>query len=322
MPRSYSQLTYDDRCHIHAYKAIKLTNRAIAKRLFVSSRTIDLEIKRNTGLCGYRPKQAQAFADARRFARKGVPVMMTPEVVALVEEKLVTAQWSPEQISGRLKLQDDNPISISHETIYKHILKDKRAKGKLYLNLRRKQRKYQRRINGKTTRGQITGRVDIENRPEIVEKRERLGDWEADTIVGLGHQSSIVTLVDRTSRFTLILKLAKNGAEEVAKAIKEALKTLAMPVHTITFDNGKEFAKHLEIAKYLDTLTFFAKPYRSWERGTNENTNGLIRQYFPKKTDFDTVNKDDLDRVQNLLNLRPRKTLNYLTPTEVHMGMG
>lgn len=322
MPRSYSQLTYADRCHIHAYKAIKMSNRSISERLCVSSRTIDLEIKRNTGGCGYRPKQAQAFAEARRFARRGVAVKMTPEVVAVIEDKLVKAQWSPEQMSGRLKTQDVNPISVSHETIYKHILADKRKKGTLYLNLRRKSRKYQRRINGKTTRGQIVGRVDIENRPEIVEKRERLGDWEADTIVGLGHQSSIVTLVDRTSRFTLILQLAKNGAEEVAKAIKNALKSLAMPVHTITFDNGKEFAKHLEIAQFLETKTFFAKPYRSWERGTNENTNGLIRQYFPKKTDFDTVKKEELDRVQNLLNNRPRKTLNYLTPTEVHMGMG
>lgn len=321
MPRHYSQLTYANRCQIHAFKSTQMSNRAIAIHLNVHPRTIDREIKRNTGGCGYRHKQAQFLAETRRFARKGVPVKMTPSLVAHIEEKLTQQQWSPEQISGRLKIQANNPTSISHETIYQHILKDKHEKGKLYLHLRRKQRKYQRRINGKTTRGQIVGRVDIEKRPEIVEKRTRLGDWEADTIVGLGHKSSIVTLVDRTSRFTLILKLLKNGAEAVAKAINEALKTLAMTVHSITFDNGKEFAKHLEIAKYLKTETYFAKPYHSWERGTNENTNGLIRQYFPKKTDFNAITKKELDWVQNLLNHRPRKTLNYLTPTEVNIKL-
>jgi IS30 family transposase len=296
--------------------------------LNVHPRTIDREIRRNTGGCGYRYKQAQKIAEERRFSRRGVPVKMTPEVVSIIENHLVEAQWSPEQISGRLKIQDNNPISISHETIYKHIYANKRSNGKLYLNLRRKARKYQRRINGKTTRGQIVGRVDIEKRPEIANNRERLGDWEADTIVGLGHKSSIVTLVDRTSRFTYILKLAKNGAEEVTKAIINALKTSTMPVHTITFDNGKEFAKqleitkNLEIAKDLEIETYFAKPYRSWERGTNENTNGLIRQYFPKKTDFDTVTLEELERVQNLLNNRPRKKLNYLTPNEAHLGKG
>jgi transposase, IS30 family len=321
MPRYYSQLTYANRCQIHALKAIDMSNRAIALDLGVSSRTIDRELKRNQGGCGYRHKQAQAFADERRFARKGIAVKMTPALVAVIEDKLTNEQWSPEQISGRLKIEADNPIHISHETIYQHIYADKRKKGKLYLHLRRKARKYQRRINGKTTRGQIVGRVDIENRPEIIEKRERIGDWEADTIVGLGHKSSIVTLVDRTSRLTLILKLFKNGAESGAKAIKNALKTLAMPVHSITFDNGKEFAMHLEIAKYLKTETYFAKPYHSGERGTNENTNGLIRQYFPKKTDFNTVSKEALDKVQNLLNNRPRKTLKYLTPTEVNIKL-
>jgi transposase, IS30 family len=321
MPRYYSQLTYANRCQIHAFKATKMSNRAIAAQLGVHPRTIDREVKRNQGGCGYRHKQAQAFAEGRRFAQKGKPVKMTPTLVARIEDKLTNEQWSPEQISGRLKIEANNPIHISHETIYQHIYADKREKGKLYLNLRRKSRKYQRRINGKTTRGQIIGRVDIEKRPKIIEKRERLGDWEADTIVGLGHQSSIVTLVDRTSRLTLILKLLKNGAEEVAKAIKNALKTLAVPVHSITFDNGKEFAMHLEIAKYLNTETYFAKPYHSWERGTNENTNGLIRQYFPKKTDFNTVSKEQLDKVQNLLNNRPRKTLKYLTPAEVNLRM-
>lgn len=322
MPRSYSQLTYENRCHIHAFLANDLSHRKIALRLGISSRTVDREVKRNTGGCGYRAKQSHERAKERRYARKGTPVKMTSEVIAVIEKQLVEEQWSPEQISGRLKLDEINPIVVSHETIYQHIYANKRLKGTLYKNLRRKSRKYQRRINGKTTRGQIVGRVDIEDRPEIANKRERLGDYEVDTIVGLGHKSSIVTLVDRKSRFTYILKLAKNGADEVTQAIINALKTSTMPVLTLTFDNGKEFAKHLEIALKLGVKTYFAKPYRSWERGTNENTNGLIRQYFPKKTDFDTVSADDLEKVQNLLNNRPRKTLNYLTPAEVHRGKG
>jgi transposase, IS30 family len=322
MPRHYSQLTYDNRCQIHAFKASKMSNRAIALHLCVSSRTVDREIRRNTVGCGYRYKQAQKIAEGRRFSRRGVPVKMTPEVVSIIEKHLVKAQWSPEQISGRLKIQVNNPISISHETIYQHIYANKSAKGKLYLNLRRKARKYQRRINGKTMRGQIIGRVDIEKRPEFANNRERLGDYEADTIVGLGHKSAIVTLVDRKTRFTLMLPLEKKGAEQVADAITKALKKLTTPLHSITFDNGKEFAKHLEIAKNLKIDTYFAKPYRSWERGTNENTNGLIRQYFPKKTDFATVTLEQLERVQNLINNRPRKILNYLTPNEAHFGKG
>jgi IS30 family transposase len=316
MALTYKQLTYDDRCQIYALKSIKMSNREIARQLGVNSRTIDREISRNKGERGYRFKQADHSARARRHDASSVPRKMTALLIAEIEQ-LLKLQWSPEQICGALKRRDVNPISLSPETIYAHIIADKAKKGTLYLHLRRKSRKYQNRIKGKTTRGQICNRVGIEEREPVANGRERLGDFEADTVIGKGHKSAIVTLVCRKSRFILIRKVARKGAEEVKNVIIEALLAEKLPIHTITFDNGKEFAYHEKIADKLLVKTYFANPYCSWERGTNENSNGLVRQYFPKKTDFDKVSVEEIERVQNLLNARPRKTLNYKNPSLV-----
>lgn len=316
MALTYKQLTYDDRCQIYALKSIKMSNRQIARQLQVNSRTIDRELSRNTGGRGYRFKQADHLAKSRRHAAKAFPRKMTPLLIVEIE-CFLQQQWSPEQICGELKRRKVNPIRLSPETIYTHIIADKAKKGELYLHLRRKSRKYQNRVKGKTTRGQICNRVGIEEREPLASNRQRLGDYEADTVIGKGHKSAIVTLVCRKSRFILIRKVARKGAEEVKNAIIDAIKTENLPIHTITFDNGKEFAYHEKIAEKLLVKTYFANPYCSWERGTNENSNGLVRQYFPKKTDFDKVCVEEIERVQNLLNSRPRKTLNYKTPSLV-----
>ena len=313
MPKGYQQLTAIQRSQINSLKSINLSNRRIAKELAVSHTTINNELKRNTGKRGYRHQQAHKKATTRKHQTKPHLQKLTPQLISLIQEKLTQEQWSPQQISEWLKLKHNK--EISHETIYQHIYQDKRNGGTLYTHLRRKSKPYQKRVNGKTTRGQIVGRVDISQRPEIVETRGRLGDWEADTVVGKNHKSAVVTLVERKSRALVVFKVARSTAEMVSSGIIEALKHL--PVKTITFDNGKEFAYHHKIASALGVETYFAKPYHSWERGTNENTNGLLRQYFPKGTDFGMVSEAEVLVVQRKLNTRPRKCLGFKTPLEV-----
>ena len=313
MPKGYQQLTAIQRSQIHVLKSINLSNRRIARELAVSHTTINNEFKRNTGKRGYRHPQAHKKATTRKHQPKPSLRKLTPQLFTLLEEKITQEQWSPQQISEWLKLKHNK--EISHETIYQHIYQDKRNGGTLYTHLRRKSKPYQKRINGKTNRGQIVGRVDISQRPEIVETRGRLGDWEADTVVGKNHKSAVVTLVERKSRALVVFKVARSTAEMVSSGIIEALKHL--PVKTITFDNGKEFAYHHKIALALGVETYFAKPYHSWERGTNENTNGLLRQYFPKGTDFGMVSEAEVLVVQRKLNTRPRKCLGFKTPLEV-----
>jgi transposase, IS30 family len=307
-------LTYEQRCQIYALNARGDSPEKMAPIVGSTSRTIQRELKRNSGLRGYRPKQAQRLAEARKRKSKPHLLKMTPETIALIEEKLTRSQWSPEQVSGWLKKK--HPLqAVSHERIYQHLRQDKKAGGMLYTHLRRRGRKYLKRLNGRTTRGRIIGRVDISERPKIVETRERFGDWEADTVVGRGRTSALVTVVERKSRYTKIVRVPRATADLVSTALSQCLQGL--PTKTITFDNGKEFAYHLAVAEALKAETYFAQPYHSWERGLNENTNGLIRQYFPKGTDFDTVSDEEVARVEGLLNSRPRKCLGYDTPEGV-----
>lgn len=315
MARSYKQLTQRERCQIQALKSSGQTQLSISIYLSVAPSTISRELSRNNGNGGYDCEEAQKKCDERRAKGENRPIKMTPELMTVIEDKLTQEQWSPAQISGWLKRTQGT--EISHESIYKHIWEDKKAGGQLYLHLRRKSKKYMKRVNGKTTRGRIIGRVDISERPAIIETRSRLGDWEGDTVVGLGHRSALVTLVDRKSRYTKIVKVEHNTAELVTNAIIGTLDPVKALALSITFDNGKEFSYHQRIAASLELETFFATPYHSWERGTNENTNGLIRQYFPKKTDFSDVTDEEVARVEALLNTRPRKILGFRTPEEV-----
>lgn len=206
--------------------------------------------------------------------------------------------------------------AASHERIYQYIYSDKRRGGTLHLRLRcRKVRR--KRYGTPSRRGQIPNRVSIEARPAVVEAKRRLGDWEADTIIGRGHQSALVSLTERKSKLTLLQKVERRSAAEVARASLALLGPLADKVRTITSDNGKEFAHHERIARGLGARFNFAHPYASWERGLNENTHGLVRQYFPKRHDFTTVTDAEVARVVERLNDRPRKTLGFRTPNGV-----
>ena len=317
MGQKYRQLTDSERNQFYALRKAKIPMTEIAKQLSRSRTTLYNELDRNTGGRGYRPKQAQQFADQRR-AKTAQPLKMTSEVIIYIKAKL-RLQWSPEQIAN---VMEGDPcgsgIAVSHETIYQHIWDDKQANGTLYTHLRQGQKRRRKRRGSKDSRGKIRNRVDIDLRPDVVETRERLGDWEADLVCGAGASGYLVTLLERASRRVLIGYTKTKFADQVTDEILHLLKNEI--VETITFDNGKEFAGHEKIAAELGCDCFFAKPYHSWERGANENTNGLIRQYFPKKTSFADITADQIAFVQNRLNTRPRKCLDFKPPDVVYFS--
>jgi len=311
--RTYKQLSQPQRYQIEILKKAGKHQKEIAALLEVSPGTICRELKRNRGGKGYRPKQAQIKADKRR-AQAAKAVKMTAAVIVLIEAKIVL-DWSPEQITGWLKA--NLGIGISHERIYQHIWSDKRQGGTLYQHLRQSHKKRKKQYGSKDKRGQIRNRVSIDERPAIVADKTRLGDWEIDTVIGQNHQGALVTIVDRVSKFTLIKKVDSKQAEVVTEATVILLKPYRDKVLTITADNGKEFAGHETVKEQLNADVYFAHPYHSWERGLNENTNGLIRQYFTKGSSFEDITDEEVLAVMDKLNHRPRKTLNYKTPHEV-----
>lgn len=315
MPKGYRHLAYDQRCQIYTLRRRGDSLRRIAKEIGVHPSTVSREIKRNTGGRGYRYEQANRMSRERRQNKSSRKKKMTPEITDVVKSKLLL-QWSPVQISGWLK-REGYLNSVSYETIYQYIWVDKRSGGKLYKQLRHNGKKYNKRSKGKAGRGCIPNRVDIDKRPKIVEKKCRLGDWELDTIIGKAHQGAIVSMVERSSKLTKLVKVSRKTAEEIERAIKERLGPIAAFVLTLTADNGKEFANHEVISSYLDAQFFFAKPYHSWERGLNEHTNGLVRQYFPKSMSFTEISEQQIEEVEKLLNNRPRKVLQFKTPIEV-----
>ncbi len=312
----YKQLSYEQRVEIYALLKAGLNQTKIAKLIGVSMSTASREITRNTGLKGYRPKQAnQRALERRQNADKHV--RFTDEVKADVK-KYLKQDWSPEQISGWLK--KNNKPSVSHETIYQFIIGDQKAGGDLYKHLRRRRKKRRKRIKNNDRRGQIPNRVSIDDRPALVDNKERVGDWEIDTIIGKNHKGAIVTAVERKSKFSCMRRVSKKEASVVTRALIDMLKPYKDLVHTLTGDNGKEFAEHEKIAKALQAKFYFAHPYSSWERGLNENTNGLIRQYFPKKTCLINVPDKHVSIVQEKLNERPRKLLDFDTPKNLFLN--
>ena len=311
----YTQLTREQRYRIYALKKAGHTQTQIANTLGVHKSTISRELGRNRGGKGYRPKQAHKRALERRRANSAIRV--TQDTWELIE-RLLREDWSPEQISLWLKAK--NLPSVSHEWIYQHIIRDKRRGGTLHRHLRC-QKKRKKRYGAYERRGQMPNRISIDERPAAVERRERLGDWEVDTIIGKGHKQAIVSLTERKSRLSLISKVQTKGADEVGDAILTLLEPLAERVLTITSDNGKEFARHKNIAKTLNAEFYFAHPYASWERGLNENTNGLIRQYFPKGYDFSSITYQEIQAVMDKLNNRPRKCLGMNTPNQVFFNI-
>ena len=317
MPEGYHHLTYEERCQIYALMQSGLSQAAIARQLGVHRSTIKRELDRNTGARSYRFKRAQEKASQKRKTASCAPRKMKPDLVKLIEEKLTQEQWSPDQISGWL--MKNGAASISHERIYQHVWEDKKNGGTLYVQLRHRGKKYNKRKGKTSGRGLIPNRVDIDQRPAIVAEKSRIGDWEADTIIGAGHKGIIMSHVDRKSKYTKLAKLPDKSADSVVRACGRILLPLADRIETITYDNGKEFASHAEIVAALGAKSYFAKPYHSWERGLNEHTNGLVRQYFPKGTDFSTLSNADVQRVEDKLNSRPRKILGYQTPSEVFL---
>jgi IS30 family transposase len=275
---AYKQLTLEKRYGLKAYMQAGFSISEIAKEQSVHKSTLYREIKRNTGKRGYRPKQANTKALERRYdskKRKRLADDLNVRIVYLLRFDL-----SPEQVSGYLKRNHN--IRISHETIYQYILTDKANGGDLYKHLRHASKKRKKRYGSNDRRGQIPDRVSIDDRPEIVDLKERIGDWEIDTIIGKNHKGALVTAVERKTKFTCIRSIPNKSADIVANALIDMLSPYEGKVHTLTKDNGKEFTQHKKVAQILRTNVYFAHPYCSWERGLNENTNGLIRQYFPK----------------------------------------
>lgn len=316
---AYQQLTLEERTMIYVFCKVEYSVTEIAKELGRHKSTISRELKRNKGGRGYRPRQADEIArERRKTAYKAV------KWTSNVEDKIskhLKKKWSPEQVSEWLKKHKG--LSISHQRIYQFVEKDKLLGGELYKYLRQGSKK-RRKKYGKTAlkRGQIKNRVPIGKRPGYIEKRSTSGHWEGDTIIGKNHKKIMITLVERKYGFTVIKKVGSKNSVLVAKNICKALSRYKGKVKSITFDNGLEFAAHEMIAKTLKCKIYFADPYSSYQRGTNENTNGLIRQYFPKRTDFNKYSHDDVRRVMNSLNSRPRKRLDFCTPQERFLNKG
>jgi IS30 family transposase len=314
--RHYTQLTTVQRYQISALRKEGLSQQAIAINIGVHPSTISRELKRNTGLRGYRPKQAQDKAMLRQ-REKPKAIRLGTEQIGYIRKK-IREEWSPEQVSATMAQAGID--SVSHETIYRYLQTERSEGGTLYTHLRHKSRKYRKRYGSTDRRGRIRNRISIDERPAIVDQRSRIGDFEIDTVIGKNHKQALVTIVDRYSKLTLIKKVTHKRADMVGSAAIELLSPIQHWVHTITADNGKEFAAHETIADAINADVYFAHPYASWERGTNENTNGLIRQYFPKGTRFEEITEEQIKAVQEKLNRRPRKTLGFKTPYEVFFG--
>ncbi len=305
---SYTHLSQDERYQIQYLHRGGFSAREIGVELSRAATTISRELRRNPGhATTYHARAAQRQSAKRRHVASA-QARIGPEQWAAVEARLTAEQWSPVQIA--------NEASISHERIYQHIAADRQRGGDLWRNLRcRKQRRRRHRCGTPRQRQRFRGQR-IAERPAIVETRKRVGDWEGDTIVGKG-LARVVTLVDRKSGF-LRMRLVPNGeADTVMRAIVHAMHPLQSRVHTLTWDNGSEFAEHALIDIALTARSYFAEPYSSWQRGTNENTNGLIRQYLPKRCDLSVYSDADIQAIEDKLNQRPRKRLDFRTPQHV-----
>ncbi len=301
---TYTHLTLAERYQIFALLRAKVSQTEIAKILERHPSSISREIRRNRAKLGYYHQKAQQQATARRAKN----MCCIDEATWQFVDARLREQWSPVQISAK--------ANISHETIYERIRADKRNGGELW-QYRRHPNAYQKRLGLSKRRGVIPHQCSIDHRPSIVDERSRIGDWETDTMFGGHSLAPLVTLVERKSGFTLIHRVANKTAQVVGQAMVSLLQPYRKQVHTITSDNGKEFAHYARIAKKLKADFYFAHPYAAWERGTNENTNGLIRQYFPKSRDFSTITQEEINFVMQRLNHRPRKRLGFLTPHEV-----
>jgi IS30 family transposase len=310
-----SHLTYAERWFLYRLKKKGMSDTKIAELMGRHRSTIYRELSRNRGQRGYRPQQAQGLANERRLASRRPHKMDDPDVHQYVQQKL-EERWSPDQIAGRV--ERDFPRTpgrwLSRQTIYDWI-NDWRPEWQTLL--RRGGRPPEKR-------GQLADCVRIDGRPEVINRRRRYGDWEGDTVVGQGRRSALLTLVERKSGYARIGRVNSMKSDMTIRVAKRRMNDLPPCLRrSMTFDNGKEFAEHQKLTRGLGLEVYFAKPYASWQRGTNENTNGLLRQFFPKGTDFTQISHREVACVEQLLNQRPRRRLNYRTPAEVlakHLG--
>lgn len=308
-----SHVTVTQRYTIEVMLTIGCTKTEIAEAIGKDKSTIGREIKRNCDLRNgsYTCNLAQRKSESRQ-KEKTRYVKFTEEVQVFVETK-IRKNWSPEQISNCPEII---PIGkVSHETIYKHIIQDKKEGGDLYKHCRRK-KSYKKRFKTEETRGKIKDKKSITERPPIVDKKTRVGDFEVDLIMGANHKGAMITMNDRKTGYAFIRLVKSKDSKLVADKIIKALKPYRGILKTITSDNGKEFADFKKIEKALNIRFYFAEPYSSWQRGANENFNGLVRQYYPKKTNFEQLSQSEINRIEKELNQRPRKRLEYRTPKE------
>lgn len=317
-------LSEGQRYEISALLRAHLTKTEIAAIVGVHKSTITRELKRNCylGTSLYYPSFAQRQTENRRRSRSSNFKRSTPKSIFETARQLIVGeQYSPEQVVGYCRLHGIR--MCSHETLYKWIWKDKRCGGDVYLYLRHRGKKYRKRGAVNNSRRHIPNAIDISERPVIVDQRTRFGDFEIDTIVGASSHQHILTVVERKAGLLFMARLREPTAREAADRLIEILSPLAGRgyVKTITADNGLQFAQHERVSSILGAKMYFAHPYHSWERGTNENTNGLIRQYLPKKTNFDNYSDQDLNEIQMKLNSRPRKRLGYSTPNEIFKSL-
>ena len=323
---TYKRLTLAQRYLIQTLHQQGQTQHQIAQQAGVNQATISRELARNAHRPAQQPYQAEQAQKRAATAKARTPYKLKGDLRALVISRL-RDRLSPEQICGELERLRAKKV-LHHETIYRYIYRDKKLTNRqctdhevLTEYLRVRHRKHYKKRGEPAKRQLIPNRVSIDHRPAIVETNTELGHWEADTVIGKGHDGVLLTapadrLVERCTKFVLIVKLKSKNALALAKEAVRALPRSKLPVKTITFDNGLEFACHEHIARQLKAVTYFAHPYCSWERGLNENTNGLIRQYIPKSCPISIVRPSDVSWIEDQLNQRPRKTLGYLSPAE------
>jgi IS30 family transposase len=309
----YRRVTKEDRIRIKDNLDAGLTKASIACKLGFHKSTIGRELERNTGGRGYRPNQAQLMAEAREAPKHG-PYRLTEALVGEIEKKLAL-KWSPEQICNRLRREGSD--SVSAETIYKFIYEDRRTGGELWKHLRRAHRSRKPRFPREERRGTIRNAVSISERSSKANKRKKLGHWERDTMLGKDRRTGVLVITDRKSRFNKFRKLNRRKAPKVTAETIKALK--GMPVKSITNDRGQEFADHERCSKKMKVTIYFCDAYSSFQRGTNENRIGILRQYLPKGSDLTDLTNRELKKIEFEINNRPMKCLDWKTPFEVMM---
>ncbi len=313
---AYHQITREERYTIWALRGQQKSVIEIARALGRHRGTIHREVRRNCGRADgfYRPLQAHGYANTRRsHSRRNF--RLTDKDWNLVERLLKEQDWSPEQIAGRLELE--GRLQISHETIYRHVWNDKWSGGSLHRHLRQATKKRRKRHGTYDSRGRLAGKRPIEQRPVAADNRSRVGHWEADTVLGDG-KPCVVTLVERKTGYVEIGKLNARTTQQLSRRTIQLIQRQPRSVRTVTADNGTEFHGYADIERATNTRFYFATPHHAWDRGTNENTNGLIRQYLPKRQSMASLTQHDCNAIARKLNTRPRKRLGYRTPQECY----